>query len=103
MFKKVESDGKTKYDTFYSNLKAKTIINESKVADVFEPFYTTIISNMQTYLGKFSDWIIDSIIDHNINISKYNALAGSTYIKLPNELDNSRKDLISIQNIDDNQ
>ena len=46
-------------------------------------------------------WIIDSIIDHNINISKYNPLAGSSYIKLPRELDHPRKGLISIQNIDD--
>ena len=46
-------------------------------------------------------WIVDSIIDHNINISKYNPLAGSSYIKLPRELDHPRKGLISIQNIDD--
>ena len=43
---------------------------------------------MQKSLGKGSGWIIDSAIDNNINISKYNVclLAGSSYIKLSKEL-----------------
>ena len=60
------------------------------------------ITNIQKYLEKDSDWIIDSAVEHNISISKYNPLAGSSYIKLPKELDHSRKRLINIQNIDDN-
>ena len=31
------------------------------------------------YLEKGSGWIIDSVIDHSISISKYNPLAGSSY------------------------
>ena len=46
---------------------------------------------MQKYIGQGSGWIIDSVIDHNINISKYNPLADSSYIKLPKELDHPRK------------
>ena len=42
-------------------------------------------------------------MDHNINISKYNPLVGSSYNKLPKELDHPRKNLINIQNIDDNE
>ena len=48
-------------------------------------------------------WIIDSAIDHSINISKYNPFAGSRYIKLPKKLDYPRKGLINIQNTDDNE
>ena len=58
---------------------------------------------MQKSLGKGSGWIIDSVIDHTINISKYNYLSGSSYIKLPKELDHLRKGSINIQNIDDNE
>ena len=47
-------------------------------------------------------WIIDSVIDHNINISKYNPLASSSYIKLPKEVDHPKK-LTNIQNVDDNE
>ena len=65
--KTIQSDDKSIYNTFYSNSKAETIIND----DVFESIYTTIISNIQKkYLGKGSGCIIDSVINHNINISK---------------------------------
>ena len=52
---------------------------------------------------KSLSWIIDSVIDHAISISKYNPLAGSSYIKLPKESDHPRKGLINIQNTDDNE
>ena len=41
--KTIQSDDKSIYNTFYSNSKAETIIND----DVFESIYTTIISNIQ--------------------------------------------------------
>ena len=48
---------------------------------MFQSIYTTIITNIQKYLGQGSGWIIDSVIEHTISISKYNPLAGSSYIK----------------------
>ena len=69
---------------------------------MFEQIYTKIIANIQKSLGKGSGWI-DSVIDHIISISRYNPLAGSSYIKLPKELDHPRKGLINIQNTDDNE
>ena len=103
VFKKMEGKDKTKYDKFYSSSKAEIIINESDIDDVFKPVYTKIITNVQKSLEKGSSWIIDSVIDHTISISKYNPLAGSSYIKLPEELDHPRKGLINIQNTDDNE
>ena len=47
--------------------------------------------------------IIDSVIDHTISISEYNPLPGSSYFKLPKELDHRRKFLINIQNTNDNE
>ena len=44
-FKKIESEGKTKYDNFYSSSKAKIIINESDIDDTFQSIFITIISN----------------------------------------------------------
>ena len=52
---------------------------------MFQSIYTTVITNIQIFLGKASSWAIDSVIDHPISISKYNILAGSSYIKLPKE------------------
>ena len=103
VLKKIESEDKTKSDKFYSSSKAGIIMNESDIDDEFESIYSTIISKIQKLLGKGSNWIIDSVIDHTISISKYNHLAGSSYMKLPEELNHPRKGLINIQNIDDNE
>ena len=46
---------------------------------------------------------MDSVIDYNIYISKYNSLAGSSYIKLRKELDHPRKGFINVQNIDESE
>ena len=97
VFKKTESEDKTKYDNFYSSSNAEIIINESD-NDVFQSIYATITINIRTSLGKVSGWIIDSVIDHTISVSRYNPSAGSSYIKMPKELDHARKDLINIQN-----
>ena len=70
---------------------------------MFQSIYTTIVSNIQSSLGQGSGWVIDWVVDHTVSISKYNLLAESSYIKLPNELDYTRKGLINIQNIDDNE
>ena len=103
VFKKIEGEYKTKYDTFYSGSKAEMIINKSRTDDVFQSTYTTIMSNIQKSLRKFSGWIIDLVIDHTISISKYNSLAGSSYIKLSKQLDHPRKGLINVQNTDNNE
>ena len=65
--------------TFYSNSKAETIIYESKIDDVFESIYTPIISNIQKYRRKGPCYIIDSVVNHSINISKYNLAVISNY------------------------
>ena len=79
----------TLYSTFYSNSKAEKNINEKDFNDVFKSTDSTIKSTIQKSLRQDSDCIIDSVIDHNINISKDILLAGSSYIKLPNELEKS--------------
>ena len=48
--------------------------------------FTTITSNIQMSVGKFLLRITDSVVDHNIDISKYKPLSGSSYIKLIKEL-----------------
>ena len=52
-----------------------------------------LLYRIYNFFYKNSGLIIDSVIDQNVSISKYNHLAGSSYIKLPKELDYSRKRL----------
>ena len=58
-------------------------------------------SILQLYQGYKS--LYEKVSYQTISISKYNPLAGRSYIKLPKELDHQRKGLINIQNIDDNE
>ena len=91
MFKKIRNDRKAKLAPFIQTQKQKQLL--MKVTrlfdDLFESIYTTIISNILNS-------IIDSVIDLIINISKYNTVTGSSYIKLPKELDHPKKYLINV-------
>ena len=58
--------------------------------DVFESIYKATVSNIEKSLGRGSGWSINSVTDHDINFTKYNSLAGSSYIKLPTELDHPK-------------
>ena len=58
---------------------------------MFKSIDIEIISDIQKSLGKGLGWITDSVVDHAINIPKYNPLAGSSYIKSPKELNNPKK------------
>ena len=102
-FKKIKSNNKTLFSTICLNSKEEIIINESGVDGIFDPIFSSIISNMQKSLGQGSDSVIELVLDHNITISKHNPLACSSRIKLPKKFDHPRKGLNNIQNIDDNK
>ena len=69
----------------------------------FKQYILQLYRTYKTFSGKGPGWITDSVIDDTISIWKYNRLAGSNYTELPKELNHSRKGLIHIQNIDDNE
>ena len=102
-FKKIGNNDETRHSNFYSNLKSETTIKESDIDNLFESIYITILSNIQKFIGKSLSWTIDSVIDHTVDISKYNPSAGSSYIKLPKEFHHPRKDLISVHNFNGNK
>ena len=51
VFKKIESEDKTKFDNFCSSSKAVITIIESDIDDVFQSIYAAIITDIQKYLG----------------------------------------------------
>ena len=72
MFKKIESEDKTKFESLYLRSKVEIIFNESDIDNAFEFIYS--IKNKQKSSVKGSGGIIDSVIDHTISISKNNPL-----------------------------
>ena len=68
---------------------------------MFQLIYT--ITDIQKSLGKVQAGFFDSAIYQTISISKYNPLAGSSYIKLPKELSHPQKGLINIKKNNDSE
>ena len=101
--KKTTKKDETKYSTFYLNSKAETVIHRPDTDNVFESIYSKIKTKIWKYQAEGSGWTINSVIEQNINNSKYKLLNSSSYIKLPKQLNDTRKVLINIQNSDDNE
>ena len=53
---------------------------------------------LDAWEGKGSGWVIEQVQDIHININNYDPLAGSSYIPLPRQLQNSMHGLINIKN-----
>ena len=60
-----------------------------------------ILNVIDIWVSEDSGWTIDKINSNYINIVVYQPLNGSSYIELPTELRNSKKELINIKNKDD--
>ena len=46
VFKKIENEDKTKFDSFYVSSKAEIIISESDIYGVVQSVYTTVITKI---------------------------------------------------------
>ena len=76
----------------------KTVINfDYKLDHSFQE----IIYRVKNWISHRFGWIVEEIYSQYLNLSSYLPLSGSTYIKLPKELD-QMKGLINIKN-DDNK
>ena len=53
---------------------------------------------IDNWINEGSGWIVELIESQYINVSSYTPLSGSSYVKLPTELKNPKKELINIKN-----
>ena len=98
LLSKVRSGGNMEYSCVYFNSLTKTVISnwDYKLNQAFQE----IIYRLDNCISHESGWIVESIDGQYLNISSYFPLIGSTYIKLPAELQYPMKGLINIQNND---
>ena len=97
LLKKYKLNEKIEFDPVYFNSVTKLVINNKFK---LEKFFQEILYRLDAGINNGSGWIIESIESQYINISTYKPLLGSSYIKLPTELDHPRKGLINIRNKD---
>ena len=99
LLSKVKNNGEIEYSPVYFNSLTKTVINlDYKLDQSFQE----IIHRLDNWISNRSSWVVEEIYSQYLNISCYLPLSGSTYMKLPVELQYPMKGLINIQN-DDNK
>ena len=99
-FRKVSGD-ETIEKNAYFNSTVQTIINETQINEALIQLSKQIILNkIAQWVSEGSGWIIKSVDNHFLNIVKYKPMNGSSYMKLPTELQNSAKGLINLKNKD---
>ena len=89
------------YKTAFFNGKAKTIIKANDIEHELSMSRQEILNVIDKWVSEGSEWVIDRIDSHYINVTTYTPLHGSSYIELPTELKNPKKGLINIKNKDD--
>ena len=89
------------YKTAFFNGKAKTITKANNTESELSMSRQEILNTIDKWISEGSGWFIDRIDSHYINITLYKPLNGSSYVKLPSELQNSGKGLINIKNEED--
>ena len=85
----------------YFNSKAKTVTHPDMINNLIMEAEEEIRNKIADWLLEGSNWVIELILDHYLNIIGYTPLRGSSYLPLPKELKNSMKGLINLQNEDE--
>ena len=88
----------TTFKTAYVNSKVKTLINKGGVNENIHKSNQEILNGISVWLSEGSEWTVESVDNHYINIVRYEPLKGSSCINLPLELKNSKKGFINIKN-----
>ena len=84
----------------YFNSKSYTVINNNDIEGNIKLSIEEIVNKAAVWLSEGSGWTIDRVLKHYVNIVTYQPLNGSSYIKLPKELQHHKKGLINMKNID---
>ena len=97
LLSKVQSSDPIEYSPVYFNSLTKTVIGNKYFLD---QCFNEIIFRLENWISDGSGWNVEEIVSQYLNISSYLPLSGSTYRKLPKELQHPMKGLINIQNSD---
>ena len=82
------------------NSKPKTIINPQDLTPALDVNVEQIMNTIHKWISQGSAPIINSVNGHFINIIKYEPITGSSYIKLPTELQHHKHGIINPKNND---
>ena len=98
LLSKVKTDWSIEYSPVYFNSTTKAVINSHEF--VLDQPFQEILDRLDNWINQGSGWIVESIDGFYLNVSSYSPFIGSTYTELTDELKNSRRALVKIQNVD---
>ena len=76
-------------------------MKSDEIIDALDNASDEIKNKVAVWISESSQWVIEVILRHYINIVKYVPLRGNSYLPLPEELRNSKKGLNNLKNEDD--
>ena len=88
------------YKTAFFNGKAKIVTKVNDIEPELNMSRQEILNVIDKWVSEGSEWVIDRIDSHYLNVTLYKPLNDSSYIELPLELRNTKKGLINIKNED---
>ena len=86
---KLKNNGETEYTLVHFNSLTKTVIGSNKFG--IKQAFQEIIYRLDNWISNGSGCIVEEIYSQYLNVSSYLTLRGSTYIKLPAELQHNKK------------
>ena len=86
------------YKTAFFNGKAKLVTKVDDIEPELNISRQEILNTIDKWVSEGSGWVTDRMDSHYLNVTLYKPLNGSSYVKLPAKLGNSRKGLIKIKN-----
>ena len=98
-FEKISADVIVEKSAYF-NSTSQTIINNTEINEALQMSKQNLLNQISRWISEGSGWTIKSVDSHYLNIAKYEPMKGSSYIKLPSELRNSKKGLINMKNED---
>ena len=97
LLSKVKSRELLEYSTIYLNLLTKTVIADKFYLD---QCFNDVAFRLENWISHGSRWIVEEIVSQYLNVRSCLPLSGSTYLKLPKELNHPMKGLINVKKFD---
>ena len=97
---KKETEDGVIYREPYFNSKAKTVTHPDMINDLIIEAEEEILNKIADWISEGSNWVVERVLDHYLNIINYQPLRGGSYLELPEELRNPKKGLINLKNED---
>ena len=75
----------------YFNSMAQTVINQTEISETLQLSAEQILNKIAQWISEGSGWVITSIDNHYLKIVQYKPTKGSSYLKLPLELQHHKE------------